>query len=263
MSEHSDEQIVYPLPRFILSGQARSVRGRRTARLERNGFPRTTPAWLYRSREPLNLSPTARTSSPRPRHVRTSADNDHTAAQVKYRLIEPSTYAAWHASMRNHVAALVGTDNLASSCSTSSPAPSSPPPTATTAPGCDDSQYFVTKRALPRYMLLRPTCCALQHGSPELGPSRLAASKPASKRSTKISRPPKGALGTGTTSNGRTSRTRYATTSNRRPRHSRTNPSTHRTTIATIRPPTLSRASLATGHPRTYQDFPRKSRSMH
>jgi hypothetical protein len=55
---------VPPLPRFILSGQARGVRGRRTARLERHGLPHTTPAWLYRSRGTLHPSPTAQTSAP-------------------------------------------------------------------------------------------------------------------------------------------------------------------------------------------------------
>jgi hypothetical protein len=31
---------------------------------------------------------------------------------VKYRLVEPSAHAPWYASMRNHVAAIVGTDDL-------------------------------------------------------------------------------------------------------------------------------------------------------
>jgi hypothetical protein len=39
-------------------------------------------------------------------------DNDHQASLVKYRLVEPSVHAPWHASMRNHVGALVGTDDL-------------------------------------------------------------------------------------------------------------------------------------------------------
>jgi hypothetical protein len=76
--------IVPPLPRFILSAQARSVRWRRTARLERHDVPRTTPTWLYRSRETLKLAPTARRSAPRSKHVRTSSDNNHPAAPVKY-----------------------------------------------------------------------------------------------------------------------------------------------------------------------------------
>jgi hypothetical protein len=70
-----------------------------------------------------------------------------------------------------------------------------------------------------------------------------------------LSRPPYGASGTGTTSNGRTLGTRHATTAHHRPRHSRTNPSSHRTTGAHIRPPTLPRANLVAGQPRTYQDF--------
>jgi hypothetical protein len=37
----------------------------------------------------------------------------------------------------------------------------------------------------PRYMLLRPICRALQHGSPELEPSQPTASNPTSQRSTK------------------------------------------------------------------------------
>jgi hypothetical protein len=57
---------VPPLPRFILSGQARSVRGRRTARLERHGLPRTIPAGLYLSRGTLNPNATGRTSAPIP-----------------------------------------------------------------------------------------------------------------------------------------------------------------------------------------------------
>jgi hypothetical protein len=101
-----------PLRRFILSGQARSVRGRQTARLERHGFPRTAPAWLYRTRGTLHPTPTDRTSAPKPRHVRTSADNDHQTALVKYRLVEPSAHAPCHASMRNHVGALVVTVDL-------------------------------------------------------------------------------------------------------------------------------------------------------
>jgi hypothetical protein len=48
----------------------------------------------------------------RPLHDRTSADNDYQAAPVKYRLVEPSAHAPWHASMRNHVGTLVGTDDL-------------------------------------------------------------------------------------------------------------------------------------------------------
>jgi hypothetical protein len=31
---------------------------------------------------------------------------------VKYRLFEPSTHAPWHASIRSHVGALVGTDDV-------------------------------------------------------------------------------------------------------------------------------------------------------
>jgi hypothetical protein len=31
---------------------------------------------------------------------------------VKYRLVEPAAHAPWHASMRNHVGTLVGTDDL-------------------------------------------------------------------------------------------------------------------------------------------------------
>jgi hypothetical protein len=75
-------------------------------------------------------------------------------------------------------------------------------------------------------------------------------------------RPRQGARGTGTTSNGRTSRTRHASTTHHRPRHSHTNPNTHRTTNNTIRPPTLPRAYLAAGHPRTHQDLPRNSRTL-
>jgi hypothetical protein len=32
---------------------------------------------------------------------------------MKYRLIEPSAHALWHTSMRNHVRALFGTDDMA------------------------------------------------------------------------------------------------------------------------------------------------------
>jgi hypothetical protein len=31
---------------------------------------------------------------------------------VKYRLVEPAAYAPWHASIRNHVGTLIGTDDL-------------------------------------------------------------------------------------------------------------------------------------------------------
>jgi hypothetical protein len=111
LSELSDEQIVYPLPRFIFSGQARSVQGRLAA-----GWSVTAVHVPYRlgsiDRGTLNPAPTARTSAPIPRHVRTSADNEYPAALVKCRLIEPSARAPWHASMRNHVGALLGTDDM-------------------------------------------------------------------------------------------------------------------------------------------------------
>jgi hypothetical protein len=104
---------VPPLSRFSFSGQARSVQGRRTARLERHGFPRTEPVWLYRTRCKLHPTPTNRTSATKPLHARTSADNNHKAAPVKYRLVKPAAHAPRHASMRNHVVgALVGTDDL-------------------------------------------------------------------------------------------------------------------------------------------------------
>jgi hypothetical protein len=64
------------------------------------------------SRGTLHLTPTGRTSAPIPRHIRTSTDNDHHAALVEYRLVEPSAHVPWHASMRDHVGALVGTDAL-------------------------------------------------------------------------------------------------------------------------------------------------------
>jgi hypothetical protein len=65
--------------------------------------------------------PCTRISQPNPDHtdvralysrVRTNADNNTSAAGVKYRHIEPSLNAPWHASVRSHVGALVGTDDL-------------------------------------------------------------------------------------------------------------------------------------------------------
>jgi hypothetical protein len=81
-----------------------------------------------------------------PRHVQTSADNDHQTAHVKYRLVEPSAHAPWHASMRNHVGALVGMDalgDLALDLLTGSLAPTT---YTTTTPECHVSRFFATKK---------------------------------------------------------------------------------------------------------------------
>jgi hypothetical protein len=77
-----------------------------------------------------------------------------------------------------------------------------------------------------------------------------------------LSRPSEGASGAGTTSSGRTSRTRHATAAHHRPRHLRTNPCPHRTTCATLRPSTLPRANVAAGQSRIDQNFPRDSCSL-
>jgi hypothetical protein len=39
-------------------------------------------------------------------------DINHSSTPVKYRLVEPSAHAPLHASMRSHIGALVGTDDL-------------------------------------------------------------------------------------------------------------------------------------------------------
>jgi hypothetical protein len=236
---------VPPLPRFILSGQARSVRGRRTARVERHGFPRTAPASLYRTRGSLHLTLTNRTSAPRPQHTKTS--------HVKYRLVEPTAHTPWHASMRNHVDALVGTNDLGDlvlDLLTGSL------PTTYNNYGTGNSTFYgflqrrrdhptrgYRGRHASLYIMARP---GRNHRG--LQPPTLLGNKQV------LSRPPHGASGTGTNSNGRTSETRHAATAHHRPRHSRTNPSPHRTTDAPIRPPTLPRANLVAGQPRTYQD---------
>jgi hypothetical protein len=91
---------------------------------------------------------------------------------MKYRLIEPSAHTPWHASMRNHVGALVVTDDMGDlvlDLLTGSLAP-----TTYNSYGIIMERFtlFATKRASPRYKLPRPTCFALHHGSPELEPSR-------------------------------------------------------------------------------------------
>jgi hypothetical protein len=45
-------------------------------------------------------------------HTSTRPDNDQQATHVKHRLVEPAAHAPWHASMCNHVGALVGTDDV-------------------------------------------------------------------------------------------------------------------------------------------------------
>jgi hypothetical protein len=204
--------------------------------------------------EPSTQTPTTRTSVPISRHVRTTADNDHSAVPLKYRLIEPSAHAPWHALMRSHVGVLVGTDDLSDlvlELLTLSLAHTTYNNYNT---GMGRFTVFATKRASPRYMLPRPTCFALQHGSPE---QELSRSLPTLLLSGQqfFPRPAEGAGGAGTTSNGRTLRTRHAATIHDRPRHSRTNPNTHRTSNATIRPPTLPRVHVAAGHPCAHQDF--------
>jgi hypothetical protein len=183
---------------------------------------------------------------------------------MKYRLIEPPAHAPWHALMRNHVGALVGTNDLGDLVLDLLTGSLTPTTYKNYGTGivtihifCDEegiTPLHATAADMPRFTswLARAgtvVACSLQPCFSTINKNK--------------SRSPQGARGTGTTSSGGTSRTRHAATTHRRPRHSRTNPSTHRTTNATIRPPTLSRASPAAGHPRTHQDPPRNSRSLH
>jgi hypothetical protein len=82
--------------------------------------------------------------------------------------------------MRNHVGALVGTDDmddLVLDLLTGSLAPTTYNNYGT---GMQRSTFFATKKASPRYKLLRLTCFALKHGSQELEPSRPATFNSAS-----------------------------------------------------------------------------------
>jgi hypothetical protein len=86
--------------------------------------------------------------------------------------------------MRNHVKGLVGTDdlgNLVLDLFTGSLASTTYINYGT---GLRRFTVFATKRASPRYRLLRPTCSAFRHNSPERELSQPAASNPTSQRST-------------------------------------------------------------------------------
>jgi hypothetical protein len=252
---------VPPLPRFILSGQARSVRGRRSTRLERHGFPRTAPAWLYRTRGKLHPTPINRRSAPIPLHARTSADNDHQAPPVKYRLLEPAAHAPWHALMRNHVGALVGTDDLGDlvlDLLTGSLAPTTYNKYGT---GMRRFSVFCNEEGITP---LEATAADMLRFTTWLARSGTIAGnslQPYFSATNKFFRDHlKEPLTLGKLL---TSRTRHAATTHHRPRHSRTNPCPHRTTDATLRPSTLPHANLVAGQPRTYQDFPRDSHGLH
>jgi hypothetical protein len=75
---------------------------------------------------------------------------------MKYRLIKPSAHALWYASMRNHVGALVTTDDLGHlvlDLLTGSLAPTTYNNYGT---GKRHFTVFATKKASARYMLPRP-----------------------------------------------------------------------------------------------------------